>query len=178
HQENGDPKAARKAYEGLLEERGEHAEQAKRLAGYFFLRVIADDPMKNAATEIRQAAETWLRDYRASAHTPEGLGVRFELAEAYLQLARRQHRQGTPTSAAQKLYEEAQKLFRGLEETENEYTHRAREQRLNIAVALGEERTRGDIGKLKGFQDCLLRARVEAARLNKTHPAPSRPKQP
>lgn len=165
HQENGDPRAARQVYESLLKEEGEHVVAGKRLAACFLLRVIAEDPLKDAATEIRQAAESWLRDYPGYAYTPEGCGVRFELANAYTQLARRQHKQGAPPPAALKLYDEAQKLFHGLEETENDYKFLAREQRLSLLVTVSEERIRGDIHQLPDFECCFLRAQAEVARL-------------
>ncbi len=176
HQENGDPKAARRIYDTLLQQEGEPAQAAKRLAGFLLLRVIADDPLKNAAVEIRQAGENWLRNYRDYAHSPEGNGVCYELANAYVQLARRLYKQGAPPPTAQKLYDEALRLFRNLEGTENEYTSLARDQRLHLALNIAEERIRGDIHKLKTSEDCFLRAQAEASRLDKIEKGSSGPK--
>src|SRR5205814_962837 len=81
-----------------------------------------------------------------------------------------------PSPAAQKLYDEAQKLSRGLEETANDYTPRARDQRLSILVTVADARTRGDISQFKDFAECFLRAQVEAAHLNRIDKGLAEPK--
>jgi tetratricopeptide (TPR) repeat protein len=176
HQENGDPKAARKAYETVMREEGSQADSGRRLARSFLLRVIADDPVKHAAAEIRQAAEGWLHDYRAYLDTSEGCAVRFELARAYQELARRLYKQGPPPPAARQLYEEAQALFRSLEETAPEHALAAREHGLAIRLAVAEGRIRGDVSKLPDFDSCLLRAHSEAAGFDEAEKDPSDPK--
>jgi hypothetical protein len=52
--------------------------------------LIPDDPtIKNKPQETLLAATDWLNRYRAYHLTPEGYGVRFELANAYLAQAQR-----------------------------------------------------------------------------------------
>src|SRR5205807_10093146 len=55
-QENEDPKAARKIYNEVIAESGDHTEPAKRLARYFRLATLAADvDPKKAAADIRRA---------------------------------------------------------------------------------------------------------------------------
>jgi hypothetical protein len=60
--------------------------------------------------------------------------------------------------------------------TENEYSEEARQKKLNIILTTSEERTRGDIGKLRDFEECYLRAQYEAARLNRAEKEVKGPK--
>jgi len=163
YQENEDPKAARKVYADVIAETGDAADAARRLARYFRLQTLQGegDP-KKALAEVVKAGEEWQIIYSGYLNTPEGYGVRYELASAYLQQALLAPRLSLQARAA---FERAQKLFQGLEQSENEYSTVAREKRLQIILTVSQERSRGDISKLKDFDECYLRAQLEVARM-------------
>jgi tetratricopeptide (TPR) repeat protein len=163
-QENDDPKSARRIYQQVINESGDHAATARRLARYFRLQTLAGDPeTKKPAGDVRQAGEEWLVLYPNYLNTPEGYGVRFELARAYSQLAAAAPK---GSSQARSLYQQAKKLLQALEQSENDYTSQAHNSKLAIVRVLSEERTRGDISKLKDFEECYLRAQYEVALFN------------
>jgi hypothetical protein len=162
--EDDDPQKARKVFMDVINaEAGDQAEAGRRLARYFRMQALARLPdRKKALAEIVTAGEEWLHHYPHDVHTPEGYGVRFELAKAYLQQA-----QTLPKSSVQarEKYENARKQFRILEESDNDYTALARENRLNIVLLTSLDRTRGDIQKLRDFEECYLRAEFERAKI-------------
>jgi tetratricopeptide (TPR) repeat protein len=164
YQENEDPKGARKIYNDVIAENNEAAEDARRLARYFRMATLFDDtnPQRSLGV-MRNAGEEWLNVfYPGYVNTPEGYGVRYELANTILEQARRAPRQ---SAQARGLFEQAEKLFQGLEQSENDYTALARERRFQIILTVSQERTRGDISKLKDFEECFLRAQLEIARM-------------
>jgi tetratricopeptide (TPR) repeat protein/TolA-binding protein len=167
-QENDDPRSARRIYTQVIGERGEYAATARRLARYFRLQTLAGDPdtkpdARRPGAEVRAAAEEWLTLYPNYLNTPEGSGVRFELAQAYLKLAAAAPK-GSPQ--ARSLYDQAKKLFQALEQSDNDYWLQAHNYKLGIIRIVSEERTRGDIRKLKDFEECYLRAEYEVALFN------------
>jgi hypothetical protein len=168
YDENDDPKAARKIYLDVLNDPGEHAEAARRLARYFRMRVLAHDvDPKNPLTsyaEIERQGDNWLAEYRPFVNTPEGMGVRYELANACLKLALDSTR--VPSATRQRWFNKAQRLYQGLELPENEYSEESRQKKLSIILKTSAERTGGDISKLRDFEECHLRAQLEAAKLN------------
>jgi hypothetical protein len=165
-QENEDPKAARKVYSEILAERGEAVEAAKRLARAFRLETLAHDPdEKNPLPQVQKAAEEWLGLYPDFQNTPEGIKVRFTLADAYFQQALRLPKAQQNGPRARDLYERAQRLFQALEQSRNEFTTKAHENNEQIVLIVSQGRSRGDIFKLRDFQECYLRARLEVAEL-------------
>jgi hypothetical protein len=165
YQENDDPKAARKAYMDVIAEPGEPAEAAKRLARFFRMQTLGGegtDP-KKTLLEVRKAGEEWLQLYPNHLETPEGCGVRFELALTYLKQAA-----GAPKGSAQAhgLHEQAQSLFRALEQTENDYTAEAHEHRYRIILQMSQQSSGGDISKLRDFAACYMRSQLELAQIS------------
>jgi TolA-binding protein len=162
--ENDDPKAARKIFMNVIDERESAADSGRRLARYFRMGALARDVnVKNALTLVVQAGEEWLRLYPGSIDTPQGLGVRFELANAYNEMAQKA---GKNSVRSRELFDKARKLYQGLEASENEYAAEAHTNRQRIILAVSQTRTRGDIDKLKDFEECYLRAQAEAALLS------------
>jgi hypothetical protein len=142
---------------------GDQAEAGRRLARYFRLQALTKETdQKKALAEIVRSAEEWLRLYPNYVHTAEGYGVRFELANALLQQAR-----ALPKASVQarEKYDSARKQFQNLEQSENDYTAVARENRLNIVLLTSLDRTKGDIQKLRDFEECYLRAEFERAKI-------------
>src|SRR5438067_2557475 len=66
---------------------GPAIEPGKRLARWHYLRLLArKDPNhkdRNNTAELIKLGNDWLADYRRFSRTPEGQGVRYELAQAY-----------------------------------------------------------------------------------------------
>jgi tetratricopeptide (TPR) repeat protein len=167
HQENDDPKAARKVYAEVIAEKGDQAEAGKRLARFFRMQALSMDVQnKKRLAEVQQAGEEWLDLYPGFVNSPEGIGVRFELANAYVEQVAAMPKTQQQSAAARQLYDKAQKIFEALEQTENEYSAAAHEKNLNIILIVSQERTKGDISKLRDFRECYLRALWETALLN------------
>jgi hypothetical protein len=157
------PKARRILMEVINAEAGDQAETGRRLARYFRLQALAKMPeQKKALAEIVSAGEEWLRLYPHYLHAPEGYGVRFELATAYLKQAQAISKS---SGQAREKYESARKQFQILEDSDNDYTAIAREHRLNIVLMTSLDRTKGDILKLRDFEECYLRAEWERAKI-------------
>src|SRR5581483_10809683 len=164
HQMNDDAKAARGVYKEVLAEPGEHAEAARRLARYFRLGALASDPdEKKPLPEIQKAAEEWRFLYPGYANTPEGAGVRFELANAYYRQVLSLPKPQQQSARAREVLEKAQKLFQTLEQSENEFTNQAQENKRRIILAISQGRAHRDIAKLKNFEECYLNAQCEVA---------------
>jgi hypothetical protein len=162
--EDDDPKKARKTYMDVINaDAGEQANAGRRLARSFRMQALAADAdQKKAQAEVVNAGEEWLRLYPNYLNTPEGQSVRFALANAYLKQARALPK---TSSQARDKYESARKQFQILEQTANDYTAAAHENRLNIVLLTSLERTKGDINKLRDFEECYLRAELESARI-------------
>jgi len=84
--ENGEPKKARPKLNEILlaPPANKAANDAKRLARYFYLQVVKDAPEpteKNVETIIEKNGQAWLTDYKGYLKTPEGYGVRMLLAK-------------------------------------------------------------------------------------------------
>jgi hypothetical protein len=167
HQENDDPKTARGIYGKVMADPSDQAEAARRLAGYFRILAIGMDRQnKDRMTQVQKAAEEWLRTYPHALNSPEGYGVRFELASSLLEQATALPKGQQQTPKGQDLFERAQKLFQALEQTDNDFAKSARENRLNIILTQSLERNKGDITKLKDFDACFYRAQYEIALLH------------
>jgi tetratricopeptide (TPR) repeat protein len=164
HIENDDPKTARKVLAEVIAGSPDLRENAKRLARYFLMLALArDTENKNPFAKVQQAGEEWLRLYPNYRDTLEGIAVRARLADACFEQAQRAAKN---PPRARELYERARKLYQELEQPPNEYSDLAHKQKGRIVVILFQDRTRGDITKLKDFEECYLRAQVEIERLN------------
>src|SRR5439155_5203289 len=105
--------------------------------------------VKNPAQTIQTACEEWLRSYPEYRNSPEGSGVRFELAQVYLAQALAVPKSDRQSARVRDIFEKAGKLFQGLEQLDNEFSPRAREAHLRVMLALYQDRPRGDINALK-----------------------------
>ena len=159
--ENGDPRAALKKLAEVLDQPGKQADTGKRLARYFRMLVIkegGDPTVKDRPKEIKDLATRWLKEYPAYLNTPEGFGVRYLLAEADVDSAG-DAKISRPLHFA--LLNEAKGFLKQLEETDNDYTARART--LKIGIIKEEGGLKGDVKTLPTFDDCYVRAQYEDA---------------
>ncbi|MCS6852592.1 MAG: hypothetical protein NZ700_15660 [Gemmataceae bacterium] len=161
------PDEARKEFALVEEEKSDAADAGKRLVGWFRLMLPPDPGDKKPLATLQTQAENWLKRYAAYANTPEGYGVRFKLAEVYTSQAQAIPMLGPmkdiPQQAALDLYARAERIYKALQDSDNEYAQEARIKRLNIILVSSAQRSRGDIAKLKNFDECYVRAQYEAA---------------
>jgi len=166
---------ARRSYESVAGEKSDAAADAARTASYLLLRLQArDDQVPNRPAHIQkliQACDDWLSRYKSAVQTPDGQGVRYVLANLLEEQAfagvRRDER-GVPATlppGARLTLGRAEKIYRDLIETENEFTERARGKRAGVLVALMGERARDSVVRLTNFEECYLAAQVAAFEL-------------
>jgi hypothetical protein len=156
-----DPSKAIKTLQAVTEATGPAARDGKRLARYFLLLARkklkeAPDPRKSLNRYLIDQAMSWLRDYPRYTHTPEGYGVQYWLASFLLAEAANPkiNKREQEQHAGQ-----ARKYLSSLEHTENEFTDRAK--RLKIEAMAKQGTFKEDIAKLRGFEDCYVRAQYE-----------------
>ena len=124
-EELGKPKNARDAWEGVRQRGGRvpSAAEAVRLARYFDLLAVQYKPdllgKKDSLKYVEEGARAWLRDYPRFLTTNEGYGVRYLLAELLLEKTEKRNQAELDYGRA---------LIREIEQTENEFTDRARRQ--------------------------------------------------
>lgn len=163
---------AKKEYAIILAENGPHAEAAHRLVRHFQMRLARDEKTTDKKTtptaEVVRIGEDWLKRYSGHLNTPEGFAVRFELAQAYEKQAKAMAKgsTGAPTQATLDLYGKAEKLYESLEQSENDYTVKARQNLGQIVLLTGASASGGDIEGYTNFKDCFKRAQYEAAMID------------
>jgi hypothetical protein len=169
--ELGDPKKARAKFTEVLgAERQAAAAEGQRLARYFRLIVIKEnpEPKENAPAVISDAGARWLADYPGHLNTPEGYGARYLLAEAYADEAEHlKPKTGSLTEEQQKkrakYLADARKLLKEIEQTENDFTDRAR--RLKIRIIGDQGGLAVKVENLQTFDSCYVRAQYEVLQM-------------
>jgi hypothetical protein len=111
---------------------------------------------------IQKEAAAWLRVFAAHQDTPEGYGVRFELAQAYLSEAQELSKDPRSPKVAN-LYKLAQKELSVLAASDNDFQEKAAGMNLQISFQQLGETT--PVAQLKDFEECYLKARYEMFRL-------------
>jgi hypothetical protein len=163
HYETQDFRSAKRELQKVIDEKGAYADQGKRIAKYVQLLLLDKDPdAKNVLDQKVKLAEQWLNDFRGYSNSPEGYGVRFQLADGYLEQGRKK-----PTSPdGIRLLKAAETILDTLERTENDYSRLAREKKMILILARSSDRSRGEISKLNDFPECYVRAQLEIAQLH------------
>jgi hypothetical protein len=169
------------------------AADAIRLAGFFGIQHTyeANVPKETPAQRFRrteQAAEDWLRAYPDAKNTPEGLGARYRRALMKEQQAllvpnaRYEEPRGKKkieddpgprriiglSGTGKSLLEDANKIYKELSETDNEYADRAQRRRLNNQLVLLEAEGKGGDPPLRSIhtlEQGYLAAQVQLARI-------------
>jgi serine/threonine protein kinase/formylglycine-generating enzyme required for sulfatase activity len=136
----GDEAEGDRQFKDLLSQKNVPAAAAGiRVARYFLILKNSDDWAK-----LERDTNEWLRDYRAFRDTNEGLGTRYMLAFAKLNLGMRgvskdeNGRTASVTQAAKSLFKDAQLLFKELTERNNEYSEMAKRHLSQILMTLAE----------------------------------------
>lgn len=159
-------KARAKFQEVLSAAAAPAAAEGVRLARYFRLVVLKNKPAdedrkKGVNNLVLESAFRWRTDYPRFWNTPEGHGLTFLLAETLMEEADTNKRL-LPTNAAN-YRAQARNLLRELENSENEFTDRARRRKIETMARQGL--FKADIAKLPTFEDCYVRAQFEAMQM-------------
>lgn len=165
--ENGEPKKARPKLIEILSVPATNraANDAKRLARYFFLQVVKDAPdptEKNVDKIIQDNSTKWLEDYKGYLKTPEAYGIRMLLAKSYIDQYRGKAVATNPQRKAE-LLSLARKQLTEIEQAENEYTDEARNLKISLMKEQGAFTKK--VSELKSFEDCFIRAQYEISQL-------------
>ena len=172
NQEGQDPTEAEKHRKRVMEQAGQAAQPAQRLAKLFYMQgvmknpTIKLDPLKKYKL-IEDKGKEWLASYPTQHNTLEGLAVRFELAQAMYQQAQAlaKDAKGEPSAATTAILSQAQKHFTAIGESDSNLAEKAKGYNVNISVMkLGEGTTAAD---LKDFENCYLKAQVEIFKMRK-----------
>ncbi len=167
-QQLGKPKEARKRLDDVTRAAAPAAAAGKRLARYFwmlaFKETTSPDEKKNLPEVLTKEANDWLRDYPSYRNTPEGYGVRYELAEVLLKESEE------PKANKVLLLDRARRLLKEVEGSENDFTDKARQ--LKLAIMAKQGGFTKPVNSLTTFEDCYVRAQYETAQLAKDGAAP------
>jgi hypothetical protein len=167
--EDGDPQTARSQLEKIIKtapatNNTPGLDAGKRLATYFLIQIVPEAAQTKADPNREQydLAQTWLNAYSKDRETPEGCHVRFLLGEACINLAQSLSQDKNPKRAEiAQFYNQAKKLFGDLEQSENDFTERARSRRIQVVFTTsGSEKAA--IKDLQTFDACFIRALFEA----------------
>jgi hypothetical protein len=167
-QENDEaPAKVRSQYNKILDANKQFAGDGQRLSRYFRLLLIEGLILNNRSEKSEDNAylithfKSWIADYPAFLKSPEGFGVRFHLASAYVRQAKAEGVKGDQKAAS---FKEASTLLRQVEQSENDFTDEAR--RLKIGVMYEQQNGFTEsIDKLKHFEDCFVRAQFEVQQI-------------
>jgi tetratricopeptide (TPR) repeat protein len=154
---SGKPADARKRYANIISAKEKAADPGKRLAKYFLMLVMIESPLTDEKPDtVRLKALEWVKDYPNFLNTPEGFGVRYLLADSAVKHALSLMK---PAERAP-FFATAKTVCKELEQTENEFMHKAR--RLKITVIKEEGGLNQAVKDLATFDDCFIRAQFEA----------------
>jgi hypothetical protein len=155
-EELGKPKAAREKYADIRERgaRFPASGEAVRMARYFDMLTVSElgleDKKEDPLKYVEKQARAWITAYPRHLSTSEGYGVRFLLAEILLVK--------TEKPKPEELLQ-GRNLIREIEQTENDYTDRARTLKIQLIAKQGGFSK--PITDLKSFEDCYVRAQYE-----------------
>jgi hypothetical protein len=172
--ENDDYGKATEQFDAVQGEKGPHADEARRVAGYFRILLVRKQGSATLGQQLTQL-QNWAERYAPYMTTPEGCGIRYALADvlekqAYLRDGIKLNDKGRPISvsadSAVKL-KAAERQLRSLTEFENDFSDRAANKRMRIilAIAIRETPDRNP-AKLTTFENCYLLALLEISELN------------
>jgi hypothetical protein len=170
YQELQDPTKVLAHLKKVLGAAGKSAEPAQRLARYFYIQWIPNDPTQNKLKGIEKInlikteANKWLKDYPGAHKSWEGQGVRFELANAILTEAQATYKD-LRSPAAAPLLGQAQKLYAALVDLDGDFAEEANRRTIFIAVTKLEKTKLEDIGD---FENSLLKAQYEIYKVKQT----------
>jgi hypothetical protein len=159
---NGAPPKARAKLGEVINSAVPAAADGRRLARYFRLLVQTEAPLPEEEKDPKflssliAESNGWLLSYPSFARTPEGYGLRYLLAER-LNLRAMDPKTSGPQKEADLV--RARQLLKQVEQTENDFTDRAR--RLKIGIIKAQGGFTRNVTALPTFEDCYVRAQYE-----------------
>ena len=157
----GDFPKAKERYKAILRADARYAADAIRLTRYFYLLLLDEAPSElrdkdEDDAHIVAKCKEWISEYPGFLRSPEGYGVRFLLGEEDVKAA------ATEKDVFKRKEElaDARKYFRQVEESENDFTDRARREKIEI-IAAQQGGFKESVEKLTNFEDCYVRAQYE-----------------
>ena len=158
----GKPQEARKRFTEL-QAGAPKSDPGRRLARYFwilaFKETTAPDEKKKLPELVIKEATEWVQDYPNYLNTPEGYGVRLELAEMLFKESE------DPKANKPALLARARQLLKEIESSENDFTDKARQ--LKLAIMARQGGFSKPVAALATFEDCYVRAQYETAQMGK-----------
>ncbi|HKB39633.1 MAG TPA: hypothetical protein VKD72_24560, partial [Gemmataceae bacterium] len=159
----GEPKEATLAFNQVLGSSATAASAGKRLARYFILLAEFEKPdsqdKPNTVAANLNSAVDWIKAYSAYRNTPEGQGVQYILARQYF------NRGVLVPAERNTVWPYARQYASALEQTDNEFTIRAQE--IKIEILVQEKAFTRALNTLVTFDDCYMRALYEQYQLFK-----------
>jgi hypothetical protein len=144
-----------------------------RVARYFTILNNFDNSARDYI-KLEKDTEAWLKDFPSQRESTEGLGCRYYLAVSKknnaLALMKFDPKTNKPfpiTAVPRQKLEQAQQIFKDLENSENEYAERATRYRSQILVTIADADGHGDeppLESLPNFERAYLMAQVQIAR--------------
>src|SRR5262245_38411117 len=175
--ELGEPVKAENEFQAILRDKNPAASPAIRLVRAFKVEhafkgdgIDPKNPASRYALAIK-AADSWLKDYSGAKNTPEGLRVRFIQARALQGEAEagiKRDKSGKPLSiagAADGMLRAAERIYRELADTDNEYTERAMRSRMIIILTRSDAVNKGEPQPkdMRNFDEAYLQGLVQRA---------------
>jgi hypothetical protein len=171
------PDKAAAYFKAVMREEIPEARPGQRSAWYFHIQFIPRDlKIKGTGLDklrlVQTEARAWLKKFPGDRNSPEGYGVRFELAKALLTEAQelsKDPKTGKPlpkSAKAAKLFELAEKELGELARADNDFTEKAAQ--LSLAIRFQTMGAKTPVAQLKDFDQCYLKARYEMARVQDT----------
>lgn len=166
YQESHSPTDVKKHLRKVVGSDEKSAVPAQRLARYFYLQWMRDDPELKLKIKapielvkmIKSEALNWIKDYGPmSVKTWEGQGVRFELANALIAEAQLTYK-NLQSPAATPLLNLAFKYYSEVVAADGDFSEEANRKVIGISVAKLEKKKREEI---RDFDNSLLKAYYE-----------------
>jgi hypothetical protein len=160
-------KVADDAFNAIEKARSTEADDGKRLVGFFQIR---HKLLKGEFPGVERDARAWLSHYGTARRAQaEAVAVRWYLGlSLFVQAEALVGKTKTPPAVlpgtARTRYAEAEKLFRVVSQTDNEYAHRATNQRMATVRRLLGEADKPP-AEYKTFEDCQMASLIQMSKL-------------
>jgi hypothetical protein len=170
-QESQSPKEAQDYFNLVMKQKKKVADSAKRWARHFHMQRVLKDIKGKLADQglaklndqkklktLEDEAVKWLAAYPSHLNSPEGQGVRWELANCYIQEALLLGKGDLKSPKAAPLAAKAQTLLASLAEGDSDFAEQAGQ----LSITLNVNRIANvPLEKLKGFDDPYLKGHYE-----------------
>jgi hypothetical protein len=168
--EQQDPNEIEKYYNRVMGYKGAEANAGKRWVQLFDMQDALTNGKNPRAAKTKTAMDKldivknmglkWLKDYPGHTKALEGQGVLWELANAYYMEAKEAEKEKKAKIAPDKLYDEAQKYFAMLAQSEGDYSEKANQVNLSISF-----QRMGAKKEYRTFEELYLKGQFELIEL-------------